>query len=141
MKVKFLLCDEIRREIDGKLIALGVYLDDTLVMDMSRDIANPEPEASPLIGIERLTFLINTSDCNGEHFKFSAQVYDPNGNTPGLEMDLGEATIEAGTSHNVIVESKPFVFSRHGTFRFDFRTNQTTHSFPFYIHAHTGAAT
>lgn len=130
MKIKFLVAEEIRPEVGGKLTILGLMPDDTLLMTSSRP-ADAPPEVPN--GLERLAFLLSVSDLpEGEH-KFKGQIFNPSGEPYNPETSFGEGTVEKGTSRSIIIDIKPFIVKNFGSYRLDFYVDGSVSSFPFEI--------
>lgn len=132
MKIKFLVAEEIRMEMGGKLTILGLFPDDNIRM-----IKGDRPEgASPDMpeGLERLAFLISISELSSKKIhKFKGRITDPSGAVYKPEESLGEGRIEKGTSRSIIVEMKPFIVKTEGVYHFDFSIDKEVLSFPFEI--------
>lgn len=130
MKIKFLMAEEIRPEINGKSSVLGLFPDDIIVVQANR------PEGiSPEIpdGIERLSFLLNVSDLpEGSHF-FKGNITDPSGAAYNPLGSLGEETIKKGFSRSIVVEVKPFIVKQKGIYHFNLYVDDLLTTFPFEV--------
>lgn len=131
MKINFFIADEIRPESSGKQTILGLFADNTIVIESQ----NPPPiiAANLPTGIDRLAFMINVSDSPDEKHSYKAKIIDPSGKNHGPEMQFGETVLGMNSSRTIIVEAKPFIFSGKGTYYFNFYVDGNLHSFPFKV--------
>lgn len=128
MKVKFLLAEEIRQEVEGKLTILGFFANNTvLISKRPADVPEDVPAA-----LERLTILAVVSEASddGVH-KFKGTFFDPSNNVYKPEQRYGEAAIPKGFSHSLIIELKPFVVPVMGTYQFEFYVDDKKFTFLF----------
>lgn len=132
MKVNFLLADEVRPEMGGKNTVLGLYADGTIVLENGEPPKGDIPEGLPE-GVERLAFLINTSELPEGVHHFKGQITDPSGNPHGPEISFGESTIEEGASRTIVVEAKPFLLQGIGTYHFNFYVDDVLVPLPFKV--------
>ena len=63
-------------------------------------------------------------------FNLKGNIVDPSGEVSN-EMPLGEVTIKKGFSHSTIIELKPFLVKKPGTFRFEFFVGKKKFEFAF----------
>jgi hypothetical protein len=128
MKFNFLIADEIRAEISGKQTVLGLYPDNTLLLENHSNTAAPgQPEA-----IERLTVLINISEAPGEH-NVRGWFVDPSGNPAGEQIEFGRLPMVEDKSCSLVIQAKPFIISEIGTYHFNLYVNDVLYQFPFNI--------
>ena len=133
MKVKFLIAEEVRPEAEGKLTVIGLYSGDTIIL-IKKDLPPDLPEKVEIIpAIERLAILATVGDTPKGVHKFKGRIVDPSGAEHKPVMNLGEAAIEKGTFHNVLVEIKPFVTKIEGVYHFEFFVDDDMFDFPFEI--------
>jgi len=130
MKIKFLIAEEIRPEMNNKATVIGLFSDDVVVMTSNRPKDAP-PEIPD--GIDRLTFLINVSEIPEGLHKFKGQIITPTGEPYNPEMTLGEETIKKGLSHSIIVQLKPFIVKNRGMYKFNVYIDDALTSLPFEI--------
>ena len=130
MKIKFLVAEEIRPELSGKSMVIGLFPDDVLLMQGKRpDNAPPEmPE-----GIDRLSFLLNVSELPEGKHHFKGNISDPSGAPYNPISSLGEETMPKGISRSIIVEIKPFIVKSKGIYHFNLYVDDELTSFPFEI--------
>lgn len=131
MKLNFFVADEIRPELNGKLTALGMFADNTVVLE-SQNAMDSKKSGIPA-GFDRLAFVVNISDAQGEKHSFKGQIVDPTGKNHGPEIPLGENVFGRNSSRTIIVEAKPFVMNGTGTYYFNFYVDDVLHPFPFNI--------
>lgn len=136
MKINFLIADEIRPEAGSKQTVLGLYADQTIILEPN---PSPTPSLPPLpenfvvtSGIERLAFLINVSEIEGKH-SFKGQIIDPSKNPHGSEMVFGEFEIAPKMSRTFVIEAKPFQVKETGTYRFILTVDDKEYELPFNI--------
>ena len=130
MKIKFLVAEDVRMEANGKFTILGLFADDVIIMQ-----AGIESESIPSgipFGFEKITFLIHVSKLLGEH-KFSGELFDPSGESYRPRMPLGEMNIKEGESHAILLEVKPFIVKKTGTYLFNFYVDEGKTPFTFEV--------
>lgn len=131
MKVNFIIAEEIRAEAQNKLTILGFFAADTIILIKNRGAEEIPKNAAP--ALERLAILATISDVpNGIH-KFRGNIFDPSGELYQPEMQYGEASIEAGYSHSIIIEFKPFIVKKPGVFRLEFFVDDVMFEYKFEI--------
>lgn len=128
MKINYLIADEIRPEASSKQTVLGLFADHLIVLDIPTQL----PAGELPKGIERLAFLINVSNIEGKH-KYKGQIFDPEGNPHGPEIDFGESELAKNTSRTMVVEAKPFLIKVKGTYNFVLTVDDTKYPLPFTI--------
>lgn len=131
MKINFFLADEFRPEIAGKQTVLGLYADNTILLEHQAQLETPELKLPS--GIDRLAFLVNISDAPEGLHSLKAQIIGPSGIPHGPEVPFGESEILKGTSRAIILEAKPFLIQEKGTYHFNFYVDDILYSFPFSI--------
>lgn len=131
MKVNFLLAEEIRPEVEGKLSVLGLFAGNTVL------VGAPPVEApmNAAAAIERLAILAVVSSTKPGKHKFSGRIFDPENNLYKPDAKFGEADIPEGYSHSIIIELKPFVIKTFGTYRLEFFVDGEPHKFEFQVRA------
>lgn len=130
MKIKFLVAEEIRPELGGKLTILGLFPDDVLVSNSNR------PEETPAEipdGFDRLAFLVSVSDLPEGIHKFKGNITNPAGEPYHSETSFGDGAIEKGTSRSIVVDTKPFIIKGKGVYHFNIYVDDSLYSFPFEI--------
>jgi hypothetical protein len=130
MKIKFLMAEEIRPEINNKASIVGLFPDDVVVLIRNRP-ADAPPEVPD--GVERLSFLINVGELPEGVHKFKGIIITPSGEPYNPEMLLGEEIAKKGFSHSLIVQLKPFIVKSRGIYHFNFYVDDLLTSFPFEI--------
>ena len=131
MKVKFLVAEEIRPEVGGKLTILGLFPDDNIRL-IKQELPEGTPPETPM-GLERLAFMISVSGLSKKLYKFKGVIIDPSGEVYKSESKLGEIRSEKGASHILILEMKPFIIKAKGIYHFNFYVNKEMFAFPFEI--------
>lgn len=134
MQIIFLVADEIRPEASSKQTILGLYPDNTIVLEQRPKLpasAEKWPEGVP-DGIERLAFLVNISEIEGVH-SYKGQILDPEGNPHGPEISFGESILAQYTSRTLVIEAKPFIIKGKGKYHFVLSIDEERHSLPFTI--------
>lgn len=130
MKVNFLIAEEVRPEVNGKMTILGLFAGDIILLVKG---ARPEGVAADTpVGLERLAILVIIGETEGEH-KFKGKLVEPSGELYKSELALGEATLKKGFNHTIIVELKPFIVKQEGIFNFEFFVDDQKFTFPFEI--------
>lgn len=131
MKVKFVMAEEIRPEVGGKMTILGLFPADEILLTR---VAVPEgvPSDTPM-GIDKITFLLTISKLPSKKYKFTGSIIDPSGEPYKADMQLGEARFSKGISHSIIVESRPFIVKTLGVYHFNLYVGKELVSFPFEI--------
>lgn len=134
MKIKFLIAEEFRQETNNKIAALGVFPGDVVVLLKQAQVAKAVAQGSAPIALERLAFLVTVSELGGTH-NFKGEILDPKGEkSKEGTRQLGESiTIQPGMTHSIVVESKPFVITEPGMYKFVFYVDETPYEFPFEI--------
>lgn len=131
MKAKFLIAEEVRPEANNKISILGLYAGDIVVMH-KKERPQGVPEGTPE-GFERLAILVTISDAPEGTHRFRGRLLDPSGELYGPEAPLGEAAIPKGFSHVVVLEMKPFIVKRPGSYTYEFFVDDEIFRFPFEI--------
>lgn len=130
MKIKFLMAEEVRPELNGKSTVLGLFADDVLLMQGKRPEDAPQEVPD---GLERLTFLLNVSDISEGLHHFKGNITDPSGAPYNPVSSLGDETIMKGLSRSIVVEIKPFIIKSKGVYHFNLYVDDVLTSFPFEI--------
>lgn len=130
MKIQFLVAEEIRPELGGKMTILGFMPNNTLLITSARPANAPEDAKD---GIDRLALLVTISDVADGVHKFKGQIFCPSGEPYNPETSFGEGAVARGTSHAIIFELKPFIIKEYGVYRFDFYVNNELEQFQFEI--------
>lgn len=131
MKLNFFVADEIRPELNGKLTALGLFADNTVVLESQNE--TDTKKAGLPAGFDRLAFVVNISDAPGEKHSFKGQIVDPTGKNHGPEMLFGETVFGKNSSRTIVIEAKPFVLNGTGTYYLNFYVDDVPHLFSFNI--------
>ena len=131
MIVKFYLCEDIRQEINGKVMLIGLYPDDTLVFNTPETTLINQKEVA-LVFIPKLQILLNISDFEGD-VEVSGYFMQP-GNAAQTPLNsLGKAAIPKGKSHNFILDISNFPAVGPGTYTFLAKVNEEEYLFPIHI--------
>jgi len=129
MKIKFLIADEFRQEMNYKVTALGLFPDDTVIFIKGQRPANA-PDNAPT-GIERLSIMVVVSDIEGSH-SYKGKIVDPNGQMIGKEHPFADnCLVKEGMSQSFVFEMKPFIFQLPGIYKFIFYIDDQPKEFPF----------
>ena len=130
MKVNFLIAEEVRLETNSKMSIIGLFAGDVIIF-LKGERPEGVPEGTPA-GMERLAILAIITDTYGVH-NFKGRLIEPSGNLYQPEIALGDANIQEGFSHTIIVQLKPFIVRQPGIFRFEFFVDEEIFTFPFEI--------
>jgi hypothetical protein len=131
MKVNFLLAEEVRSEVSGKLTILGLYPGDVIVLLKGARPAGVSPDTPS--GIERMVILaVITGAPEGLH-KLKGRMLNPAGEAEIPEIALDDAIAKSGQSHTAIIEFKPFMINQLGIFNFELFIDDTKFTFPFEV--------
>lgn len=112
---RWYLCDDVRNEEGGKLSLLGLYPDDTVIINMPSDHPDPTPEAP--IAVEELSIFCVLLGFQGEA-DFTLRLFDKKNPRVGLTRTLA---IESSTSEgtiNLISKFRPVAIHSFGEKRF-----------------------
>ena len=99
-----ILCDDVRQERNGKLILIGMYVDNVGVFSL--------PTTLPT-----LTFVCKWTQAAGEPIRGRYRVVGPSGAALG-EMDVTKIPhAEGAQARLTILQLRPFTFPQAGTYR------------------------
>jgi len=138
MNVDFLIAEEIRPEAGNKLMVLGLFPGDIIIL-LKRELQGVLPQGVSA-GLDRLSILATITGAPDGLHKFKGRIVDPTGNLYQPEVVLGEAYAKVGFAHTVIVELKPFVIKQMGLFSFEFFVNEEKFVYKFEIREQLQAA-
>ena len=127
MKVSFLIAEEIRPELNGKLSVLGLYAGNVILIGPMPD--NAPPGVTPIV--ERLAIMAVVSDAPAGMHAFRGRILGPQGNLYRPDAAFGQAEIPNGFAHSVIIELKPFVINTLGTYQLQFFVDDQQFTFEF----------
>jgi len=126
---RFLLADNITEQSGGKLLIVGLYSGDVVVLH------GPLPAEVPAqfrgLAIPGLYILVTFIDGVGE-FDASVRIYDPKGNALGPESRL-KAKLEKGKSQNLIVPLVPFPVTAFGKYRIELQIDTRKFNYEFSV--------
>jgi hypothetical protein len=134
-QIKFLLADEIRSEVSGKVIVLGLYSDNTLLVvpDKAERAQTTDADAEQARpGIAILSVLTIITGKPGE-FDGWFKLIDPNGNLVSKNLSAHHIVVKPDRHVNVIARFAPFVVTAYGTWRFEFTLDSETTTFEFRV--------
>lgn len=131
MNVDFLIAEEIRPEAGNKLMVLGLFPGNIIIL-LKRELQGALPQGVSA-GLDRLSILATITGAPDGLHKFKGRIVDPTGNLYQPEAVLGEAYTKVGFAHTVIVELKPFVIKQMGFFSFEFFVNEEKFVYKFEI--------
>jgi hypothetical protein len=128
LSIKFILCEDVRSEIYGKLSLIGVYPGETVVLVNSPPAGTPKGQ---MPAISSLAFVFLVSNGNG---KASPRIVvtDPKG-TSGTPLQLAESTFVPENSVPIAGVAKPFVVTELGEFSIALDIGGAEFQFPFRI--------
>ena len=131
MKVAFLVCEEVRAELNNKITVIGLYAADVIIM-----LKENRPEGIPLdapAGLDRLTILVTISEATEGELDLRGNLINPTGEFDQEGMTLGKANAINGIANSVVIEMKPFIVKETGIFKFELFVNEESFIFPFEI--------
>jgi hypothetical protein len=131
MKINFLIADEVRPEASGKQTILGLYPDQTIVIEEIQALGTDIEELP--VAIDRLNILINISDISAGEHELKGQIVEPSGAPHGDKIDFGKISIEKGLSRSFVLALKPFIIKEMGTYNFNLYVDDELHQFSFNI--------
>jgi hypothetical protein len=125
--VKFILCEDVRSEVQAKVSLLGIYPGETV-----RVIGDAPPEMQDAkAAISSLAFAFFVSNAKGK-LAPRLQFTDPRG-IDGPPLDLAETAFEPGKSSTIAALAKPFIVSAFGEYSVTLQLGATAHKFAFYV--------
>lgn len=128
--LKFILCEDVRPETNGKLTLTGVYPGEIIVLNkLSPETKIPEGLISILPRLVMVTFF---HDATGGAKAVRATVTSPSGKVI-LRAQVGEFTVEEGKAGTLIIQTGPIGIPELGSYRLDLSLDDSTHSFNFDI--------
>ncbi len=126
---RFLLADNIAEQSGGKLLIVGLYAGDVVVLH------GPLPTEVPTqfhgIALPGLYILVTFADGVGE-FDVSVRIYDPTGNALGPTSIL-KVKLEKGKSQNCVVPLVPFPVTAFGKYRVELQAGTKTFNYDFAV--------
>jgi hypothetical protein len=135
--VKFLLCEDVRPEADGKLTIIGLYADDRMIVNVTPGVAPPPPAGVPIYGVPQLAIASIVLDGVGT-YPAGTEILDPTGGSMG-KVAMGDAVLSAGKTATLAIKSGPFPVARFGSYKFVLTLGPATFSFDFEILAGPGS--
>lgn len=125
--VKFLLCEDVRHEATGKLLIVGLYPGEHVVVHKAERVQGIDAEA-----VLPSLCLLFISDKGSGKFTSRFEITAPDGqavaNGEGGEVDLGE-----GKSATSCAMFRPFPVLAFGEHRVRMQLNETTYEYSFDI--------
>jgi hypothetical protein len=122
----FVLCEDVRQEVGGKLSYTGVYAAYSINIDPQRPKDAP-PGAIP--AMPSLCCILTIFSEAGE-FPCSARVLGPSNNTLG-DFSLGVAIIPVPQPHVIALKAQPFLLPTLGTYTVRFFVGKNEYEFYF----------
>jgi hypothetical protein len=126
---RFLLADNITEQSGGKLLIIGLYSGDVVVLH------GPLPAKVPAqfhgIALPGLYVLVTFVDGVGQ-FDASVRIYDPNGIALGPASIL-KAKLEKGKSQNFVVPLVPFPVTAFGKYRIELQIDTKKFGYEFAV--------
>lgn len=122
----FVLCEDVRQEIGGKLSYTGVYAAYSIAIDPQPPKDAP-PGAIPVIA--SLCCILSIFSGAGE-FPCSARVIGPS-NKPLGDFNLGVASIPFPQPHVIAFRAQPFLVPELGTYTVRFLVGKNEYDFDF----------
>ena len=113
--VRFFLADDMRHEVSGKVTAVGLYADNVIVAEMSKNDPDPTPER--MVALPGVSILASVSIRPGEHhYKLE---FDGSSVVPPLRETTTKrvGTPLTGETTNLIMRFQPLPFTRFGIAR------------------------
>lgn len=131
MKVKYYLCEDVRQESNGKIILIGLYPDDTIVVNRPDKVIIQEKEVELTI-LSKLQIMLTISEFEGE-VTVTGRFAQPGNSIQSAEQDIGKVIIPKGKSHNFIVDVSNFPAVGNGVYTFIATVNGQEFNFPIII--------
>lgn len=125
--VKFILCEDVRREHTGKLLVIGLYPGEQVVMHRPKPIA----ETAGVAAIDSLVLLFIARNGLGE-FAGRLAIEGPNGE-PVLNGPMQKVELRESASGTLIAGFKPFPVRQFGHHRVTLFLDERPYCFAFEI--------
>jgi hypothetical protein len=123
----FVLCEDVRQEIGGKLSYTGVYAAYSIAIDTTQTPKDAPPGAVP--AMSSLCCILSIFSEAGE-FPCSARVIGPSNKTLG-DFNLGVANIQFPQPHIIALKAQPFLVPELGTYTVRFSVGKNEYEFDF----------
>jgi hypothetical protein len=131
-EAKFLICEDVRSELNGKLTLTGVYPGDIILLNKLPS-ATVVPEQFISI-LPRLAIVVFIRGATGRAKLGQAVVTAPSG-TAIIRGSLGEFAFDNKKPATIIVQTGPVGLPEIGTYRAEFSFDETKYSFTFEVQA------
>lgn len=131
MKVNFLICEEVRAELNNKITVVGLYAGDVIVILNERRPEGMPPDTPS--GLDRLTILAIITEAAEGELDLKGNLINSTGEVDQEGIPLGKAIARNGLSNTVLIEMKPFIVKEPGIFTFELFVNEEKFIFPFEI--------
>lgn len=130
-QVRFFLADDMRREVGGKVTAVGLYADNVIVAEMLPSGPDPTPERLGVV--PSIAVLANISAAPGEH-RYKLEI-DSSSAVPTImeQQTVTLVTPESGGTVNLIMPFSPFLFTRFGMVHLVLRVDGLPYRYSFEI--------
>ena len=119
---RLLVADDFRAEQSGKVLAIGLYADGVVLLDVPEGA--PEPSNEIPVGVDRLAFLINIGGVVGQQ-KVSVRIGEK-----GPSQDV-QVDVKPGSSANLIFTSQPMLIASYGKKLVTVKFAQSVHELEF----------
>lgn len=129
--VTFILCDDVRREGNGKITLLGVYSSEEISVEREKDDDSN-------IELQELAFYFTIKGGEGE-FKSRAKVcYSPEGKPEETIFDEDFSVIKKKDGITAVAGFKisPIILRSYGKYTAALTLDETAFTFPFYLTRH-----
>ena len=126
---RFFLAEDIRMEAGGKPLLLGLYVDDTILVDMPD--SDPELSYDQPIVLNEMAVLASFPGTSGK-FTGKLSITDSSGKIL-LQTGEGEFQTENNGILNIVSRFRPFIFERFGKFKFVVELDENHFEFNFTI--------
>ncbi len=131
MKVKYYLCEDVRQESNGKVILIGLYPDNTIIVSRPDKVVIQDKEVELTI-LAKLQIMLNISEFEGE-VTVSGRFSQPGNSIQSGEQPIGNVVIPKGKSHNFVMDVSNFPAVGAGEYSFIATVNGEEFKFPIII--------